>query len=204
MQRRQAIHGVAAAESGRRRGAEGRQRPPEVGDLLGDEFAAGGAERDERQVPGEPRVGPVPAGQLDGVRVDLLHVDDVGVLGQVQIAGLAAAEHQDLPGSCRAASRLVGSVMISVTPPSRTAAARSASGGISTATAPSRDSAAMATSALGRVSISTPTWSPWRTPTVDQAAHDVVDAPVHRLVGVHASVEQQEFAVAAHRAPVRR
>ena len=38
-------------------------------------------------------------------------------------------------------------------------------GGMSTATAPSRDSAAMATSAEGRVSISTPTRTPWRTPT---------------------------------------
>ncbi len=42
---------------------------------------------------------------------------------------------------------------------------RSVSGRITTATAPSRDSAAMATSALGRVSISTPTRSPCRTPT---------------------------------------
>ena len=55
--------------------------------------------------------------------------------------------------------------MISDTAPSRAAAARSASGGINTATAPSRDSAAIATSALGRVSISTPTCAPWRTPT---------------------------------------
>ena len=36
-------------------------------------------------------------------------------------------------------------------------------------------------------------------PDVDQAADDVVDAPVHRLVGVHAAVEEQEFAVRAHR-----
>ena len=38
-------------------------------------------------------------------------------------------------------------------------------GGINTATAPRRDSAAMATSALGRVSISRPTRAPCRTPT---------------------------------------
>ena len=68
-------------------------------------------------------------------------------------------------GIWRAASRLVGSVRISLTPPSRTDAARSASARITTATAPSRDSAAMATSALGRVSINTPTRSPCRTPT---------------------------------------
>ena len=32
-------------------------------------------------------------------------------------------------------------------------------------------------------------------PDLDQAAHDVVDAAVDRLVGVHAAVEQQEFAL---------
>ena len=32
-------------------------------------------------------------------------------------------------------------------------------------------------------------------PDLDEAAHDVVDAPVHRLIGMNAPVEQQEFAV---------
>ena len=32
-------------------------------------------------------------------------------------------------------------------------------------------------------------------PDLDEAAHDVVDAPVDRLVGVHTSVEEQEFAL---------
>ena len=41
-------------------------------------------------------------------------------------------------------------------------------------------------------------------PDLDQAAHDVVDAPVHRLVGVHAPVEQQELALRARRVPARR
>ena len=94
VQRGEAVDGVAAAEVGGRRGAERGQRPAVVGDLAGDEVAADRAEPDERQVAGEPRVGPVPAGQVDDVGVDLLHVDDVGVVGQVQVARLAAAEHQ--------------------------------------------------------------------------------------------------------------
>jgi hypothetical protein len=97
MQRGQAVHGVAAVEVGRRRGAEGRQRPAVVGDLAGDELAAVGDEHDERNVLGQPGVGPVPAGQFDRFGIDLLHVDDVLVGGQqVQVAALAAAEHQHL------------------------------------------------------------------------------------------------------------
>ena len=165
MQRRQAVHRVGTGQGRGRGGAERRQRPAVVGDLLGDELPAGGAEPDERQIPRQPGVGPIPGRQLDGVGVDLFHVDDVGVVGQMQIAGLTATEDKDLSGNCRAVSRLAGSVMISVTPPSRTAVARSTSGFNKTATAPNRDSAAMATSALGRVSIRTPTCSPWRTPT---------------------------------------
>ena len=85
MQRGQAVDGVAAAQRRGRCGSERRQRPAVVGDLLGDEFAADRAERDERKVAGESGVRPVPAGQLDRVRVDLLHVDDVGVVGKVQV-----------------------------------------------------------------------------------------------------------------------
>ena len=81
-----------------------------------------------------------------------------GVVGQVQVTGLTAAEDQDLqrtvPGGLEV--RRVGDDL-GRRRRARTASARSTSGGISTATAPSRDSAAMATSALGRVSISTPT-----------------------------------------------
>ena len=165
MQRGQAVDGVAAAEVGRRRGAERRQRPPEVGDLAGDQFAADRAERDEGQVTGQSGVGPVPAGQVDLVGVDLLHVDDVGVVGQVQVAGLAAAEHQHPHGQPARGVQIarVGDDLRHPAEPR--GLARSASGGISTATAPSRDSAAIATSALGRVSISTPTCAPCRTPT---------------------------------------
>jgi hypothetical protein len=83
----------------------------------------------------------------------------------VQVAVLAAAQDQDLDGKLPRGARLPGSVITSVTPPRRAASSRSASGGINTATAPSRDRAAIATSAEGRVSISTPTRTPWRTPT---------------------------------------
>jgi hypothetical protein len=85
MQRCEAVHGVGAAEVGGRRGAERRKRPAVVGDLAGDEVPADGAEPDESEVAGEARVGPVPAGQVDDVGVDLFHVDDV-LLGLVQVA----------------------------------------------------------------------------------------------------------------------
>ena len=98
VQRREAIDRVSAAQSGRRGGSERRQRPAVVGDLLGDELTAGGAEPDERDVPRVARVRPVPRRELDGVRVDLLHVDDVGVIGQVKVAGFTATEDQDLFG----------------------------------------------------------------------------------------------------------
>ena len=94
VQRGEAVDGVAAAEVGGRRGAERRQRPPVVGDLARNQLAADRAEPDEGEVTGQARVGPVPAGQVDDVGVDLLHVDDVGVVRQVQVAGFAAAEHQ--------------------------------------------------------------------------------------------------------------
>ncbi len=60
----------------------------------GDELAADGGERDVGQVLGEAGVGSVPAGQLDDVGIDLLHVDDVGVRGQIQRARFAAAEDE--------------------------------------------------------------------------------------------------------------
>ena len=98
-------------------------------------------------------------------------------------------------GSRRAASRLLGSVMISVTPPEpdrrgqvgvgrhqhRHRAQPRQRGDGDQRTGPGlhqhTDAIALAHADL------------------DQAAHDVVDAAVDRLVGVHAPVEQQELAV---------
>ena len=55
------------------------------------------------RAPGRVRL--VPPRQAHRIRIDLLHVDDVAVLGQIEITGLAAAENQDLPDRVLAASR---------------------------------------------------------------------------------------------------
>ena len=157
------------SSDGRRGGSEGRHRPAVVGDLLGDQLAAGRAERDERQVPRQTRVGPVPGGQLDRVRVDLLHVDDglfQGVLGQVQSRATprrpAPAPARAVGGRPRGWWGRSGSRSLPRGGPGRPDRRLAAS---PRQRAPSRDSAAIATSALGRVSIRTPTRSPCRTPT---------------------------------------
>ena len=98
VQRGEAVHGVGASQGGGRGGTKGRQRPTVVGDLLGDELAAHGAEPDEREIARISRVRPVPGRQLDGVGVDLLHVDDVGFVTQMQVARFTTAQNQDLLG----------------------------------------------------------------------------------------------------------
>ena len=105
VQRCQAIHRVGAAQGGRRGGTEGGKGPPVIGDLLGDELPAGGAERDERQVPRIPRVGSIPRRELDGIGIDLFHVDDAGVLGQMQIRGLTTSRAPVSVGAIAARSR---------------------------------------------------------------------------------------------------
>ena len=64
-----------------------------------------------------------------------------------------------------ARSACSGSATIRPMRPRSASRATSPSGRSSTATAPRRFSAATIASALGRVSISSPTWSPWCTPT---------------------------------------
>ena len=65
----------------------------------------------------------------------------------------------------RASAMLSGSVITRPIWPSWASRPTFEPGRSSTATAPSRESAATAASALGRASISTPTCSPWRTPS---------------------------------------
>ena len=196
VQRREAVHGVAVAQRGRRRGAERRQRPSVVGDLTGYQLAVDGGERHERDVFGQSRVGPIPAGQLDLVRVDLLHVDHVVVAGQqVQIAGFATAEHQNLQrqsaggleiGRVRedladtAEPRRRGEVGVGRHQHRDRAEPRQRRDGHQRARAGFHqhpDAVALADADL------------------DQAAHDVVDAGVDGVVGVHPAVEQQELAL---------
>ncbi len=203
VQRRQAVHGVAAVEGGRRGRTERRDRPAVVGDLLGHQLAAGRAERDERQVPGQSRVGPIPAGQLDGVRVDLFHVDDlgllVGVLGQVQVPRLAAAEHQHLPQQLpvRLQHRVevggVGEDLGHSPEPHR-------GGQVGVGPHHHRDGAQAGQRGDGHQRAGPGLHQhadpvALAHPDLDEAADDVVDAPVHRLVGMHPPVEQQEFAL---------
>ena len=195
MQRSQAVHGVAAAEIGRRRGAERRQRPPEVRDLAGEQLAAHRAERDEGQVAGRARVGPVPAGQVDLVGVDLLHVDHVGVVGQMQFARLAAAEHQhphrQLAGRLEVAR--VGDDLGHRAEPrrGRKVGVGRHQHGHRAEPGQRRDRHQRAGPRLHQHT----DMGALPNTDLDQAAHDVVDAAVDRLVGVDAPVEQQAFAV---------
>ena len=63
MQRGQAVHRVVPGQCGCRGGAEGRQRPPVVGDLFGFEHTtADRVEHHERDVAGVTGVRPIPAG----------------------------------------------------------------------------------------------------------------------------------------------
>ena len=194
VQRGEAVDGVVAGERRSRGGAESRQRPAVVGDLLGHQFAAADrVEDDEGDVAGIARVGPVPAGQFHGVRVDLLHVDDVAADGQSQIAVLAAAEHQHLDrkrfgrskirrigddvGDTAEAKHLVEVGIVwhqhgdGAEPGQRGDGDERAGPGVHQ----DPDPGALADA------------------DVDQATHDVVDAPVDCFVGVHPSVEQQEL-----------
>src|ERR1700760_27438 len=61
VKRGEAVHGVGASQGSGRGGTKGRQRPAVVGDLLGDELAACGAEADEREIARVARVRPVPS-----------------------------------------------------------------------------------------------------------------------------------------------
>ena len=158
---------------------------------------------DECQVAGQPGVGPVPAGQIDHVRVDLLHVDDVGVFGQVQVARLTAAEHQhphvELPGGLevarigddlrhRAQSGGGGQIAVGRHQHRHRAEARERGDRDERAGPGLHQHADVG--ALPHADL-------------DQAAHHVVDAAVDRLVGVHPAVEQQRLPVRAGRGPAR-
>ncbi len=166
MQRSQAVDRVAAAQRGGRGRSERRQRPAVVGDLLGHQLPADRAERDEREVTGEAGVRPVPPRQRHGVRVDLLHVDDAAVGGHVEVAGLAAAEDEDLhrqfAGGLQVAR--IGDHLGDTAEPDGLVEV-----GVRAASAPRRRRVATARrwppAPTGRVSISTPTRTPWRTPT---------------------------------------
>ena len=158
------VDGVGVGERRRRRGRERRQRPAAVGEAVRPRPLALAGEQDEGEVGGAARVGAIPGGRLDQVRVDPLHVDDLAA----EVAVLsAAAEHEDLASRRRRAAwpASSGSATIRVTWPSSASRATGPSGRISTATAPSRLSAATTERPLGRVLISTPTCSPWRTPS---------------------------------------
>lgn len=164
MQRSNAIHRVAAVEIGGRGGTEGRQRPAVVGDLLGLPVPVGFTADDERRLSCQPGVGPVPAWQSDGLRVDLLEIDDVRPGLDIETAEVSPPRTRTCIPVARAASRFSGSVTMRSTPSIRIAVWISRPGGRRTATAPSRDSAAMTASALGRVSMTTPTCAAGRTP----------------------------------------
>ena len=106
----------------------------------------------------------------------------------------AAAEHVDLDAGRRPAraSPFWGSAMIRRTRPSSASRPGSPSGRISTATAPSRFSAATTVSALGRVCISTPTCSPWRTPISSSPRTTLSIRLLDRLLRVGAVLEEQD------------
>ncbi|SKZ52589.1 Uncharacterised protein [Mycobacteroides abscessus subsp. abscessus] len=199
MHGRQAVHGVIGAECGGRRGTEGGQRPPVVGDLLGQQLGAGATEHHESQVASLAGVGPVPAGQLYRVGIDLFHVDGRAVVGNRQIARLTTAEHQhvyrkilrgrkvrrvreqfgDLPQlDCHLEVGVRGQQDGDGTQPRQRGDGDQGAG-------------------TGLHQNAHP--HPLPDPHLDEPLDHVVDAAIHRLVGVHPAVEQE--ALAMRRAP---
>ena len=195
VQRRQAVHRVRAIERGRGRGPESRHRPPVVGDLFGHQLAAGCAECNEGQVAGQSRVRPIPRGQIDRVRVDLLHVDDVRVLRQVQGARFATTQHQDLLRllACDFKVGGVGQDLIHPAQPDRRGQVGVRSYHHGDRTKPGQRGNGDQRAGPRLHQHTHPVALPH--PDLDQAANHIVDAAVHRLVGVHAPVEQQELAL---------
>ena len=142
-----------------------------------------------------PGLGAIPGRQLDGVGVDLFHVDDAGVIRQVQIAGLTATQDQDLSGQLPGGLEVggVGDDLGHSPEPDRR-------GQVDVGLHQHRDGAQPRQRGDGHQRAGPGLHQhadavALAHPDLDQAAHDVVDAPVDRLVGVHASVEQQEFAL---------
>ena len=179
-----------AADAVPRRG----QRPAEVGDLAGEELAADRAERDERQVAGQTGVGPVPAGQVHLIGVDLLHVDDVGVVRQMQVARLATTEHQH-PHRQPAGRLEVARVGDDLRHGAESHNGREVGVG--------RHQHRHRTKARQRRDRHQRTGPRLHQHAdmcalphadLDQAAHHIVDATIDRFIGMHAAVEQQAFA----------
>ena len=190
VQRSQAVHGVVTGQCGRRCGAEGRERPAVVGDLLGHQLSpADRVEHDVGDIAGIAGVGPVPAGQLHGVRVDLLHVDHPAVRREFEVAVLATAEDQHLhrQGFGRGQVGRVGDDLGDTTESHRLFE-------VGVIRHQHRDRT-QSRQGRDRDQCAGPGVHQHTDPDalahadVDQTAHDVVDAPVDGFVGVHPAVE---------------
>ena len=192
----QAVDGVISGERGSRGGAEGRQRPAVVGDLLGLEIpAASGVEHHVGHVAGEAGVGPVPPGQFHRVGVDLLHVDHGAARRQIKIAGIAAAEYQRLHRqSARGGQiRRVGDQLGDTAESSGRGevAVGGHQHGDAAQTRQRGDRHHRAGAGVHQHADASALSHAYR----DQASHYVVDTPVDGVVGVHAAVEQEELAL---------
>ena len=197
VQRGQAVHGVVAGQRRRRGGAEGRQRPAIVGDLLRRQGSAADRVEDHVcHVAGVAGVGPVPPGHVHRVGVDLLHVDDVVAAGRdLQRSAVAAAEDQGLQPhfARRRQVRGVGDHVGDPAQPDR-------GGEVGVRRYQHRhgaESRERGDRDEGTGSGVHQHADPGALPHahLDQAAHHVVDALIDCPVGVDASFEEQEFTV---------
>ncbi|CFS07179.1 Uncharacterised protein [Mycobacterium tuberculosis] len=197
VQRRQTVHRVSAAEGRRRGGPEGRHRPAVVGDLLGHQVAVGRTERDERQIPRQSGIRSIPRRQLDGVRVDFFHVDDLALFKcvgrQIQITRFTTTQHQHLSGQLARSIQIgrVGQDLGHSPEPDRRGQVGVWPHHHGNRSQPRQrgDGDQRAGPSLHQHADTVTLPHPDR----DEATNDIVDPPVYRLIGVHAPVEQQEF-----------
>ena len=198
-----AVDRVGGGQRRRRGGAERRQRPAAVGDAADPRAFALAGEQHEGEVARAARVGAVPGGQRDGVGVDALHVGHVRGRARAARRRRRARALGDARRR-RAARRVRGRRRSAAPAPSSASRAADPSGRSSTATAPRRLSAATTASALGRVPMSTPTCSPWRTPTEIRPRTTLSMRRLTAAVGVAAAFVEEEHVVRRAARPARR
>lgn len=166
-----------------------------VGHVLHVELVAGTGDQDVGQLAGQTRIRPVPGGQVDRGRIDLLHVHDVRTRGHVQTARVATAQHQHpMPGGGR-----TGQVLRIRDQQLRTGQF-DLRGQFAAGRQQHRDRAEPRERRDGRQRAG-PGLHHHADPggrahaERDQTAHHIVDALVDRLLGVHAVVEEEQVAL---------
>ena len=176
------VDGVVVGERGRRRGAERRQRPAAVGDPVRPRALALAGEEDEREVARAAGVGRYQA----GTSTRSGSIRSMSITPRAEVALLAAAaEHEGpraAPRLARAAARARGRRRSGARRRARPRARRRRPGRSSTATAPSRLSAATTAERARPRAHQHADVLALAHADRQQAADDVVDPPLDRVV----------------------